>query len=261
MKFTVDQILKLYESEAHKHGLEGTSTIQDIRTRRLEMQALFGYVQDGLKVLEIGCGNGYVAEALARAFDVELDAFDFSADMVRIAQSRRIEGARGRVRFYREDVLRLDSPGAYDLIFSERCVQNLATWDEQKQALARIVAALRPGGRYVMLESFWTGLNNLNAARAELELPPIAESWHNRFFEEPETRRHMAGLGCELVEENRFLSGYYFGSRVLLPALMPAGKEVTSKSILNDFFAGLPPSGDFSPMKILVFRKPLRETP
>jgi hypothetical protein len=57
------------------------------------------------------------------------------------------------------------------------------------------------------------------------------------------------------VDQNRFLSGYYFGSRVLLPALLPAGKKATSDSILNDFFCGLPPAGDFSPMKILRFRK------
>lgn len=253
--FTVDQILKLYEAEAQKHGLEGTSTIQDMRTRRLEMRALFGYIKDGTKVLEIGCGNGYVAEALVRAFAVELDSFDFSGDMIRIAQSRNLGEAKGRVRFSRENILELSAADAYDLIFSERCLQNLETWDDQKKALERVAAALKRGGRYIMLESFWTGLDNLNAARAEIGLPPIPESWHNRFFMEPETRSFMASVGCDFVEQNCFLSGYYFGSRVLLPAMMPPGKEVTSKSILNDFFVGLPPAGDFCPMKILVFRR------
>ena len=258
MKFTIDQILKLYESEAQKHGLEGTSTIQDIRTRRLEMKALFEHVRDSTRVLEIGCGNGYVAEAIVRNFAVDLDAFDFSEDMVKLAQLRSLGGIKGRVRFYQQDVLRLESIDTYDLIFSERCIQNLVDWEEQKRALSKIAAALRSGGRYVMLESFWTGLNNLNAARGEVGLPPIPESWHNQFFSEPETKEFMTSIGCEFIEENCFLSGYYFGSRVLLPALLPAGKEVRSTSILNDFFAGLPPSGDFSPMKILVFEKPRR---
>jgi len=255
VKFTIAQILQLYEAEAHKHGLEGTSTIQDMRTRRLEVRALFGYLRDGLKVLEIGCGNGYVAEAVVRAFAVDLDALDFSADMVRLARSRSLDGARGRIQFRQQDVLTLDVVEAYDVIFSERCIQNLETWDDQKRALGSISAALKPSGRYIMLESFWTGLDNLNAARAEVDLQAIPESWHNRFLVEPDTRSFMASQGCECVEQNCFLSGYYFGSRVLLPAMMPPGREVTSRSILNDFFVALPPSGDFCPIKILVFQR------
>lgn len=254
-KFTTDDILSLYRSEAEKHGPDGTSTIQDIRTRRLELKALLGYARDGLKVLEAGCGNGYVAEQFARTLAIELDAFDFSPEMIELAQSRDLSGLRGKVRFWQQDVLELEASGQYDLVFSERCVQNLATWDEQRLALRNLVESLVPNGRYVMLESFWTGLNNLNSARAEVGLDPIPESWHNRFFEESETREFMASLGCTVIDENCFLSGYYFGSRVLLPALMPAGKEVTSRSILNDFFVGLPPAGDFCPMKILVFQR------
>jgi ubiquinone/menaquinone biosynthesis C-methylase UbiE len=254
-KFTTDDILSLYRSQAEMHGLDGTSTIQDIRTRRLELQALLQYVSDGLKVLEAGCGNGYVAEQFARALDVQLDAFDFSPEMIAVAQSRDLSGDKGNVRFWQQDVLEFEASEEYDLVFSERCIQNLATWDEQKLDLWNLVGALTPNGRYVMLESFWTGLNNLNSAREEIGLDPIPESWHNRFFDESETREFMASLGCSVIEENCFLSGYYFGSRVLLPGLMPAGKEITSKSILNDFFVGLAPSGDFSPMKILVFQR------
>jgi SAM-dependent methyltransferase len=252
-KFTVEDIHKLYESEAERHGLAGTSTIQDIRTRQLEMNAIFRHLRDGLRVLEIGCGNGYVAEEVVRNFDVELDAFDFSPEMIALARTRTIEGARGRVRFYQDDAMTFEVSGTYDLIFSERCVQNLETWSDQQQSLKRIADALADDGRYVMLESFWTGLNNLNAARAEFGLDPIPESWHNRFFDEPETRAYMASLGLEVLQQDCFLSGYYFGSRVLRPALTPPDRKVTSASIVNDFFVALPPAGDFSPMKILVF--------
>ena len=40
-KFTVDDITKLYASEASKHGIRGTSTIQDMRTRELEVKRTF----------------------------------------------------------------------------------------------------------------------------------------------------------------------------------------------------------------------------
>lgn len=255
MKYTQDQILTLYKSEADKHGDGGASTIQDMRTRQLEIEAISGYLRDGLEVLEVGCGNGYVAQALVERFRIRLDAFDYSPDLIAIAQARDLSRAMGRAAFRHGDVLALDAVARYDLIFTERVLQNLVDWAAQQQALANIAAALKPGGRFVMEECFWSGLDTLNAARAELDLEAVPESWHNVFFHDDQVLAHMERLGCELVEENRFLSGYYFGSRVLLPALMPAGKAVSSASVLNDYFCALPPAGNFSPMKILVFRK------
>jgi SAM-dependent methyltransferase len=255
LAFTRDQILELYRSEATKHGDAGTSTIQDIRTRQLELQALSSYMADGISVLEVGCGNGFTAQVLAQQFDLRLDAFDFSPEMIAIAEQRRIDGARGRVRFFQQDVLTYRGEAQYDLCFTERCLQNLTSWEDQQRGLANVVSAIRPGGEFVMLEGFKKGLATLNAARAEIGLPAIPEPWHNLFFEEEAVKQHLASLGCAYLDENPFLSGYYFGSRVLYPALLPEGKTATSSSILNDYFAHLPPHGDFCPMKILRFRR------
>lgn len=255
MVFTREQILELYGSEAGKHGEAGTSTIQDIRTRELEVAALFSYLKDGLKVLEIGCGGGYVAELAVKTFALDLTATDFSPAMIALARQRGLEGCRGKVQFVQADVLQLNSDNEYDLIFTERCIQNLTSWDEQAQALSNIARALKSGAEFIMLESFWTGLNKLNEARRELDLSEIPQSWHNLYFDEDKTKARMMSAGCEYVDQNRFLSGYYFGSRVLLPALTPKGKTITSASALNDYFCGLPPNGDFSPMKILRFRR------
>lgn len=255
MKFTHDDIQKLYKEQAARHGQGGTSTIQDIRTRDLELRALSKYLKDGDRVLEVGCGNGYVGEMLVRQFDIELDAFDFCEAMVDIAKNRNLSGARGRVQYAWGDVLEFETAGHYDTVFSERCIQNLVSWDDQKKALSNIASWLKPGGSYVMLESFWTGLNNLNEARSELGLDPITESWHNLFFVEDDVIEEMKALGCDCVGQDPFLSGYYFGSRVLLPALLPDPKKATSASRLNDFFAAYPAAGDFCPMKIMHFVK------
>ena len=44
VSFTEEQILEHYRTEADKHGMEGSSTIQDVRTRKLEMEAIFSYI-------------------------------------------------------------------------------------------------------------------------------------------------------------------------------------------------------------------------
>jgi len=252
---TQDEILEHYCSEANKHGLEGTSTIQDIRTRKLEMDAIFSYLRDGWRVLEVGCGNGYTAQTIVERFAIDLDATDLSPDLIALAKERKIDHAKGQVNFQQADILELDKVERYDLIFTERCIQNLLSWDDQKNALANIGRALKPGGQFVMLESFLTGMNKLNEARRELDLPDVKPPWHNVWFDEALTVEHMANLGCAYIDQNAFLSGYYFGSRVLLPALLPKGKSVTSKSVLNDYFCHLPAHGDFCPMKILRFAK------
>jgi len=255
MAFTTSQILELYQKEALKHGENGTCTIQDIRTRNLEIEAIFSYLRDGLKILEIGCGNGFTAQAIIENFQVELDATDFSADMIALARERRVANAKGKVNFSHLDVLCLYIVNKYELIFTERCLQNLASWEDQKRALNNIVTALRPDGYFVMLESFNTGLTKLNQARKELALPEISPPWHNLFFDEETTKNYLESIGCFYVDQNPFLSGYYFGSRVLLPALLPDGVQASSDSVLNDYFCHLPPHSDFCPMKILRFRK------
>jgi ubiquinone/menaquinone biosynthesis C-methylase UbiE len=254
-KYTEQQILDLYKSEADKHGEAGTATIQDMRTRLLEVEAIAGYIRPGMRVLEIGCGNGYTAQQLVERFDIELSAFDFSPDLIAVAQRRDLSAAKGRASFAQGDVLALEAVADYDLAFTERVLQNLLDWPAQQRALGHIIRALKPGGLFVMEECFWSGLNTLNAARAELDLPAIPESWHNLFFHDDQVIAALAGMGAELIDDNRFLSGYYFGSRVLLPALLPAGKTAGSASVLNDYFCALPPAGNFSPMKILAFRK------
>ncbi|MCC7145935.1 MAG: methyltransferase domain-containing protein [Phycisphaeraceae bacterium] len=253
--FTPQQILEHYKSEAAKHGESGTSTIQDLRTRQLEIEALFAYVRDGMRVLEIGCGNGYVAQAMVERFAVDLAATDFSPEMIGIARARRLAQARGKVSFAVGDVLKLAERGQYDLVFTERCLQNLPTWEDQQKALMNIAGALKSGGQFVMLESFTTGSNNLNAGRAELGLPLIPPPWHNLFFDEAETKAFLAAQGCRYVDQNCFLSGYYFGSRLLMPKLLADPAKAKSSSVLNDFFCALPAAGDFCPMKILRFKR------
>jgi len=252
-KFNVSDIQKLYEEQAALHGTQGTSTIQDMRTRTLEINALLRHLGPAMTVLEVGCGNGYATFKVVEAFPaIKITAFDFSPAM--IANAKKLDQA-DRIGFFVQSVLDIDYVEKFDVVYSQRCIQNLVSWDDQKTALGNIVRALKPGGAYIMQEGFTTGLNNLNEARAELNLEAIPESWHNHFFDEQATLDFMASLGCVCTLQDAFLSGYYFGSRVLLPALLPKGAKVSSSSRLNDYFAALPPAGDFCPMKLLRFQK------
>jgi ubiquinone/menaquinone biosynthesis C-methylase UbiE len=254
-KFSREDIHQHYSDEARKHGVDGASTIQDTRTRNLELKAITSYLRDGARVLEVGCGNGFFAIKMIEKFKIELDAFDFSEDLIGLAKQQAIGVAQGSVSFEVGDILNYNKNSEFDIVYSVRCIQNLVDWEEQKVALSNIIASIKVGGQYIMNESFDTGLNNLNEARAELELPRIEAPWHNTFFHEAKTIEYVESLGCSYVDQNAYLSGYYFGSRVILPALAPKNKKISSSSRLNDYFCALPPAGDFCPTKIIRFRR------
>lgn len=93
------------------------------------------------RILELGCGTGYLTGLLASRFpQAEIMALDFAGRMVGLARDR----VRGRlVQFEVADAETTDfQPERYDLIVSNATVQWFATPGE---TLSRLAAALRPG--------------------------------------------------------------------------------------------------------------------
>lgn len=245
-----------YHKEAKAHGGLTTSTMADKTTRQREVDNIISYLKKGDKCLEVGCGNGAGSVAIARAKAVTMTCIDFSEDLLALAKKQPTKGLRGTVAFKQQDVLTLDEKNKYNVVFTERCIINLMEWSDQKDALARMAAALKVGGRMVLVESFTDGLAELNAARADLDLAAIGPAYHNLHLDKDKTIAHLASHGVVLDEENNFLSTYTFGSRILYPALArAAGKDVRYNSAFGNFFALLPNVGNYSQLKILVFKK------
>jgi cyclopropane fatty-acyl-phospholipid synthase-like methyltransferase len=110
----------------------------------------------GMRVLEIGCGPGAAARAVAACVAPgHVLAVDRSATAVRQARAGcAAEIAAGQVRVRQvavEDLVIEDDEEPFDLAFAVRVgVLDGRHPVRQEQALARIAAALRPGGRLVV---------------------------------------------------------------------------------------------------------------
>lgn len=100
----------------------------------------------GLRVLEVACGNGYLARRFAREGAAEVVGVDRSPMAIRLAR-RRARATRSPARFEVGDASRLRfAHGTFDLV-----VANMALMDIRHAARAVSEAArvLVPGGRFV----------------------------------------------------------------------------------------------------------------
>jgi SAM-dependent methyltransferase len=210
-----------------------------------------------LRVLDLGCGNGYALEVLASAYPQHrYTGLDFSADMLALARRRALRGCQWR----QGDARALPFPPAsFDLVYTERCLINILDRRGQERALGDIHRVLAPGGHYLMIECFTDGMAALNRARTECGLEAISEAHHNRYFDKPAFRRAVAPL-FDVVEPAafaalppaNFLSSHYFAARVLHP-LVTKGTQVRNTEFVK-FFSHLPPYGEYAPLQIFMLR-------
>ena len=107
----------------------------------------------GGPVLEIGCGTGRVAGALA-ADGLEVVGIDRSEAMLRLAEERRAglpPDVASRLTFVQGDMATLDLGRQFPLIIApSRVFQFALTSDEQRAALRAFKSHLAPDGRLVL---------------------------------------------------------------------------------------------------------------
>ncbi len=257
-----DEVIKEhYKVQAAKHKDSALSTMEDPITRQKEVTIIENFFQlpqvaaKTKQVLEIGCGNGYTLNILSPKFsNYNFTGLDFSEDLLEIARSRNLKG----VEFLQGDARKLSfKDESFDVIYTERCIINLLSWDEQQLALTEMHRILRKGGYLLFMESFTEGYNNLNKARNELGLDSIPMPHHNLYFEKDLFEPFIASK-FEVIEENtiprNFLSSHYFTARVLHP-LLTKGDPFLKNTEFVKFFSFLPPSGCYSPIEAYILKK------
>jgi ubiquinone/menaquinone biosynthesis C-methylase UbiE len=257
-----------YKTQAEKHKDSALSTMEDPITRKKEVALITNFFnlepvkKSTQKVLEIGCGNGYTLNILQPAFPkIKFTGLDFSEDLLEIARKRNLSN----VSFEQGDVRELKyEDESFDAIFTERCIINLLTWEEQQQGLQEMRRVLKKGGYILFIESFTEGYDTLNIARNEMGLDSIPMPHHNNYFDksifEPWISEGFdivdpADLGAGPYDVARnFMSSHYFAARVIHP-LITKGDPFMKNTELVKFLSFMPPSGCYSPIEAYILRK------
>ena len=109
---------------------------------------LTGRLEEGIDVLDVGCGSGRALNLMVRTFpDSRFVGYDFSEEAIARAHSEAEEHSTPNVRFEVKDAAALDERERYDLITTFDAVHDQA---KPARVLKGIHDALRPDGVYLM---------------------------------------------------------------------------------------------------------------
>lgn len=262
MKFNNEQIRDYWRTQALDHKEDPRASWTDVNAINLEIEAMSQRLQDGQRVIDIGCANGYSTLNYAQRFALDIKGIDFIPEMI-AAATRCLAEARphlkSEVRFDVGDICALDEPdGAYDTAIVTRVVINLGSRERQIAAIREAARVVRPGGLLLLSEATRDGLERLNAFRAEWKLGPIPEPAFNLYIDEALARAAAPDM-LHLEEVSHFASTYFVGTRVLKPLLAQAldnGVDPAAADMnWNRFFSQLPAAGDYGTQKLFVFRR------
>jgi ubiquinone/menaquinone biosynthesis C-methylase UbiE len=114
-------------------------------------QELLDHLPRGSRVLEVGCGPGLQALALAKARpDLDLTASDFSAEFVELAAANAAR-AGAAVKLVVADAMDLScfAAGSFDAVYSVTAIKH---FPDPVRGLRQCLRLLRPGGRLFVAE-------------------------------------------------------------------------------------------------------------
>jgi ubiquinone/menaquinone biosynthesis C-methylase UbiE len=261
-RFSLEQIRDFWVQQAIEHGLSPAASWSDRMVIDMEIRELLKYLEDGDRVLDIGCANGYSTMQFAIQKRINIRGVDFIPEMIEQAHSRlHMMGDQlaGAVEFDVADITQLDEPtAAYDKVIVIRVVINLGDWNSQVKGLRECARVLKSGGTLLLSEATVQGWNRLNQFRSEWGLTDIPMPPFNEYLDQEKVTEVVADE-LELVEIVNFASTYYVGTRVLKPLLAQAlGSQINVANPdmeWNRWFSQLPAAGDYGTQKLFVFRK------
>ena len=194
-KLTLEEIRDFWRRQAVQHGQSPNVSWSDHRVIEIEIRELVRRLDDGDRVLDVGCANGYSTIQLASQRAIEIRGLDYLPEMIERARGSLqslSSSMPGKVEFDVGSIMAIPEPSsAYDKLISIRVVINLGEWSNQRIALRECARVLKPGGVLLLSEPTIQGWNKLNDLRREWDLPDIPMPAFNTYLDEQEVTEFM----------------------------------------------------------------------
>lgn len=105
-----------------------------------------------LDVLDLACGEGFYTRQIKYRGAAQVTGVDISDGMIRLAREAEAASQLG-LKYYCQDVLSLDLDKKFDLICASYLLNYARTSDELYQMSRVIANHLKPGGRFITINS------------------------------------------------------------------------------------------------------------
>jgi ubiquinone/menaquinone biosynthesis C-methylase UbiE len=131
------------------HMPEGASGVLNARSLITAHRRLAQLLQPGSAVLDVGCGTGAITRGIAEAVAPNGRAVGIDVHTGLVEEARRLHSNVPGLSFETADVYNLPFHNQFDIVTAARVLQWLAN---PLAALQQLAAAVKPGGRVVILE-------------------------------------------------------------------------------------------------------------
>jgi SAM-dependent methyltransferase len=121
-------------------------------------------LESGIRVADVGCGEGHAINLLARAYPASsFVGYDFSEEALAVGRAEADAWGLSNARFETRDVAALDAESEFDLVTAFDAIHDQA---HPATVLGNIHRALRPGGTFLMVD-----INAQSNLEDNLDLP------------------------------------------------------------------------------------------
>jgi ubiquinone/menaquinone biosynthesis C-methylase UbiE len=217
MKKDVEAIRKFWDRRAAEFGADSSATLREHYLRALEIWTMLKKIKKfgPRNVLDVGCGNGYSTRIYAAELKgTEFVGMDFSAEMIKAA---REANSLDNLRFQTGDISDISTfpEGRFDLIISQRALQNLVSYEDQKRGIENLLRKKTKDGILLLMECSKPGLERLQKWRKRLGMAEAenVEPWHNHFLRDDYMKRDFD------AEIHHFASTYMAATWLVSPRL------------------------------------------
>jgi cyclopropane fatty-acyl-phospholipid synthase-like methyltransferase len=160
---------RVFGKDLSQHGFA------DLEQLQLLMQVTG--LKSAQQVLDVGCGNGKIAEYLSDCTGAHITGMDYIPEA--ISQAQRRTGAKSdRLSFIVEDINRLELPeSAFDVVLS---IDTMYFSDDYAATIRALKAALRPNGQMALFFSHgrepWVPKDEFSKDTLPPDKTPLAEA-------------------------------------------------------------------------------------
>jgi ubiquinone/menaquinone biosynthesis C-methylase UbiE len=224
----IRKIIEYYNKRVSKYGVSGKSTLLDENMRTLEIETVTSWLSPSDRVLDVCCGNGVSTVEFAK-FCGSIVGIDLSEKMIETARLllKSSTTLPQNISFEIGNILDLPQKykdGQFNTVVSVRGLINLPSWELQKQAILNVHKILPLRGKFIFIEGSKDGLQRINELREKFSLPPLRESWYDKYFETSILLEFMTQHFD--IQASKKLDAYFLISRIFYPlAISPDEPE------------------------------------